>query len=254
VGTGNYHPDTSRIYADLGLLTQDEAIGADATELFNYLTTGFTPKRNYQKMLVAPKLLKKGLLTRIEREVRQHKPDNPGRIQFKMNALEDADAVRALYRASMAGVRVDLIVRDTCRIRPGLPGLSENIRVVSIVGRFLEHTRVYHFRNGGEEEYWIGSADAMERNLEHRVEVLVPVEDPKLRQDLRAMLDAQWNDHRSAWEMHPDGSYAQRTPEGKGEARGSQEVLIALAEKRAKEATRLKRRRSSAAPGGRNLL
>lgn len=252
VGTGNYHPGTSRLYCDLGLLTCDAAIGADATELFNYLTTGFTPKRNYQKLLVAPKLLKKGLLTRIQREAAGHSPENPGHLQFKMNALEDVDIARALYEASRAGVRVDLLVRDSCRVRPGVPEVSEHLRVVSIVGRFLEHARVYYFRNGGEEEYWIGSADAMKRNLEHRVEVLVPVEDPALRQDLRVMLDTQWNDARSAWEMQSDGTYRQRTPGPRDESRPSQAVLADLAEKRNKEATRLKKRRS-VAPRGRNL-
>ncbi|MHB8763521.1 MAG: polyphosphate kinase 1 [Deferrisomatales bacterium] len=252
VGTGNYHPVTSRIYCDLGLLTCDDAIGADATELFNYLTTGFTPKRDYQKLLVAPKLLKKGLLDRIEREIRLHTADDPGHLQFKMNGLEDLDVCRALYRASIAGVRVDLLVRDSCRVRPGLPGLSENLRVVSIVGRFLEHCRVYYFRNGGQEEYWIGSADAMKRNLEHRVEVLAPVEDPLLRRELRAMLDTQWNDRRSAWDMQPDGTYVQRRPGPGDEPRSSQEVLIEAAERRNKEATRLRKRRSSAVPGRRN--
>ncbi len=253
VGTGNYHSVTARIYCDLGLLTHDDAIGADATELFNYLTTGFTPKREYKKMLVAPKLLKRGLLSRIEREIKHHTGDNPGHLLFKMNALEDVDIARALYEASAAGVRVDLIVRDSCRVRPGVPGLSDNIRVISVVGRFLEHTRVYYFKNGGQEEYWFGSADAMKRNLEHRVEVLVPVEGPQLQKDLRTMLEAQWEDHRSAWEMRADGTYVQRTPDPEGESRGCQEVLIELAEKRHREATRLRRRRSSTPIGGRNL-
>jgi len=253
VGTGNYHPLTSRIYSDLGLLTDDDAIGADATELFNYLTTGFTPKRDYHKLLVAPKLLKKGLLARIAREIQVHADDSPGQVRFKMNALEDTDVARALYEASRAGVRVDLLVRDSCRVRPGLPGLSENIRVVSVVGRFLEHARIYYFRNGGAEEYWIGSADAMNRNLESRVEVLAPVEDPQLRQELRTLLDTLWNDARSAWDMHADGTYTQRVPQKGGDGRGSHALLIELAEKRNREATRLRKRRSTPAPGGRNL-
>ncbi len=252
VGTGNYHPVTSRIYCDLGLLTCDDAIGADATELFNYLTTGFTPKRRYRKLLVAPKLLKRGLLSRIEREVAVHRSGEPGHIRFKMNALEDVDVTRALYEAARAGVRVDLIVRDSCRLRPGVPGLSESARVISIVGRFLEHARVYYFRNGGDEEYWIGSADAMKRNLEHRVEVLVPVEDPALRADLAAVLDLQWADRRNAWEMTPDGTYRQRVPPLGEEQRGSQELLVDRTERRAREASRL-RKRKVAAPGGRNL-
>jgi polyphosphate kinase len=234
------------------MLTCDPDFGVDATELFNYLTTGFTPKRSYRKLLVAPKDLKKELLSKIEREVKTHSKKRPGRILFKMNALEDADVCRALYEASMAGVEVNLIVRDSCRIRPGIPGLSEQIRVISIVGRFLEHTRIFYFRNGGAEEYFIGSADVMRRNLEHRVEVVAPVEAPALRAELRAMLDAQWNDQRSAWEMQQDGSYRQLSGKGKKESRSSQETLILRAEKRKKEAGRLKKRKSKSV-GGRNI-
>jgi polyphosphate kinase len=252
IGTGNYHPVTSRIYSDFGMLTCDPDFGADATELFNYLTTGFTPKRNYRKLLVAPKDLKKELLAKIEREIKTHSKKRPGRIFFKMNALEDADVCRALYEASMAGVQIDLIVRDSCRVRPGIPGLSEQIRVISIIGRFLEHTRIFYFGNSGKEEYFIGSADVMRRNLEHRVEVVAPVEAPTLRAELRAMLDAQWNDQRSAWEMQPDGSYRQLSGKGKKETRSSQEILILRAEKRRKEAGRLKKRKSKS-KGGRNI-
>ncbi len=254
VGTGNYHPVTSRLYADLGLLTADEAIGTDATELFNYLTTGFTPKRIYRKLLVAPKSLKAALLEKIRREIRLHAKAGGGHIRFKMNALEDTEIARTLYEAARAGVVVDLLVRDSCRVRPGLPGLSETMRVVSVVGRFLEHARVYYFRNGGAEEYYIGSADAMKRNLEYRVEVLAPVESPSLRAELKALLDIQWNDRRSAWEMRADGTYVQRRPAGKRSdvEPGSQETLIRLAEKRFKTATRL-RKRTSLTPGKRNL-
>jgi polyphosphate kinase len=251
-GTGNYNALTSRIYSDIGLLTCAEDLGNDATELFNYLTTGYTPKRNYRKLLPAPKILKKALLEKIQREIELHSEKQPGHIQFKMNALEDVDITRALYQASMAGVRVDLVVRDSCRLRPGLAGLSENVRVISIVGRFLEHARLFYFRNGGEEEYLIGSADAMQRNLEHRVEVVVPVEDPLLRQDLRAFLDLQWNDRRSAWEMQADGSYLQRLPSPGEEARTCHQLLVELAEKRNKDVTRLKKRKAKGF-GGRNL-
>ena len=174
IGTGNYHAGTARLYSDLGLLTCDPAIGEDLTELFNYLTTGYVPKRLYRKLLPAPKVLKPALLAKIEREIEHIKAGRPARIQLKMNALEDRDITAALYRASQAGVPVDLIIRDTCRLRPGIPGLSEQVRVVSIVGRFLEHTRIYHFLNGGAEEYFIGSADCMKRNLESRVEVVAP--------------------------------------------------------------------------------
>ncbi len=241
-GTGNYHPVTARLYSDLGLLTCDEELGEDATELFNYLTTGYTPKRNYRKILPAPKLLKKGLLSRIDREIAAHSIKEPGLIRFKMNALEDVDIVRALYRASLAGVKVELIIRDTCRLRPGVAGLSENIRVVSIVGRFLEHARLYYFRNGGKEEYLMGSADAMQRNLESRVEVLVPVEPPPLRRELRRLLETQLADRRSAWELRSDGSSFQLMPEEGAEA-GSHEQAISLATRREREASRLKKRK-----------
>jgi polyphosphate kinase len=252
LGTGNYHPLTARLYSDLGLLVYDKDIGKDATELFNYLTTGFTPERSYRKLLPAPKILKRALLEKIARETATHRADEPGHIIFKMNALEDPDISRALYRAAQTGVKVDLIVRDSCRVRPGLPGFSEQVRVISIVGRFLEHARIYYFRNGGDEEYYIGSADAMRRNLEHRVEVLAPVEAPELRKDLRAMLDIQLNDRRSAWELQPDGSYVQYHPGPKDDPRSSQERLVELAMQRVKDTGRLRRRKSKG-NGGRNL-
>ena len=242
VGTGNYHAGTARLYDDLGLLTCDETIGRDLVELFNYLTTGYTPRRRYAKILSAPKLLKRSVLSKISREMEVHAADGSGHIQFKANALEDADIVRALYEASRAGVRVDLFVRDTCRLRPGLPGISENVRVVSVVGRFLEHSRIYYFRNGGEEEYYIGSADLMKRNLEQRVEIVVPVEAPALRADLRTVLDLHLADERSAWDMQPDGTYVQRRSDDP-DAPGCQHKLIALAENRLRVAMRLRRRK-----------
>jgi len=243
IGTGNYHAGTARIYSDLGLLTCDDVIGADLTELFNYLTTGYKPRRTYHKILAAPRALKEPLLEKIDREVRGHASDSPGLIRFKVNALEDSDIVEALYRAAQAGIRVELIVRDTCRLRPGLPGLSETVTVVSIVGRFLEHGRIYYFRNGGDEEFLIGSADLMKRNLESRVEVVAPVSDPALCAELRFILDTQLNDRRSAWEMRPDGSYVQRQPRNEAEAVSSQQALIAAAENRHLEATRLRKRK-----------
>ena len=209
--------------------------------MFNYLTTGYSPKRPYKKILPAPKLLKKSILSKIRREIEKHSKDNPGLIQFKTNALEDVDITRALYEASQAGVKVDLLIRDTCRLRPGVPGLSDNIHVVSIVGRFLEHTRIYYFRNGGDEEYFIGSADMMMRNLESRVEVVAPVEPAELREELRTILQTQLEDQRSAWDMQADGTYIQRTPPSKA-ARSSQETLVRLAEARGKDAERRKTR------------
>lgn len=243
IGTGNYHADTARLYSDVGLLTCDQVIAQDVTELFNYLTTGFMAKRNYQKLTPAPRLLKKSLLARIEREIARHGEHGGGLIQFKMNALEDGDIVKALYHASMAGVRIDLIIRDTCRLRPGIPGLSESVRVISVVGRFLEHSRIYYFRNGGEEEYFIASADAMKRNLEARVEVLCPVESPALANELRNVFDTHIADRRSAWDMQPDGSYIQRMPEKDDDTGGSHAMLIARTERRQKESLKLKKKK-----------
>jgi polyphosphate kinase len=241
IGTGNYHPGTARLYSDLGLLTCDDAIGHDLTELFNYLTTGYRPKRAYLKLLPAPTLLKKALLAKIEREITVHSPASPGLIRFKTNALEDADITRALYRASRAGVRVELIVRDTCRLRPGIPQLSDNVRVVSIVGRFLEHGRIYYFHNGGEEEYFIGSADCMKRNVESRVEVVVPVDDAGLREELRELLEAYLAPNHDAWDMQSDGSYVKLALSDA--AKGCQQAIAELAEKRQRGASRLRKRR-----------
>jgi len=161
-----------------------------------------------------------------------------------MNALEDADIVEALYRASQAGVKVELLVRDSCRVRPGIPGISDNIRVVSIVGRFLEHARIYYFHNGGAEEFFIGSADAMRRNLEYRVEALIPVETKALCEQLREFMEIQFNDKISAWELQTDGSYLPMTPQPRKGAAGCQEKLIKLAEKRQHEVHRLRKRKA----------
>jgi polyphosphate kinase len=240
IGTGNYHPGTARIYVDYGLLTCDVTIGEDLTQLFNYLTTGYMPNRTYRKILPAPTVLKRGLLTRIEREIKLSSAASPGLIQLKMNALEDVEITRALYRASQAGVKVDLIVRDTCRLRPGIPGLSENVRVVSIVGRFLEHGRIFYFRNGGAEDYLIGSADCMKRNLESRVEVVAPVEDPQLRKELRVVLDLQLRPNRCQWEMQADGSYVKNAVADASPA--CQQAMIDFAETRQTEATKVKKR------------
>ena len=230
IGTGNYHPGTAKLYTDLGMLGCDEGIGQDLTELFNYLT-GYSPPPSYRKILAAPYNLKRGIIEKINREIEHQRRDGSGQIQMKMNALEDVEITRALYRATRAGVRVDLIIRDTCRLRPGLPGISESARVISIVGRFLEHGRIMYFRNGGDEEYFIGSADMMGRNLDSRVEVHAPVENPELRQELRLILDVQFGDQRSAWEMDAAGTYTQRVPTD-DKAKGAQETLMAVAEKR----------------------
>jgi polyphosphate kinase len=231
IGTGNYHAGTARLYCDLGTMTCDEAITQDLTELFNYLT-GYSPPPRYRKILTSPYTLKKALLEKIDREIKQHTAETPGLIQFKMNALEDVDITRALYQASRAGVKVDLIVRDTCRLRPGLPGLTENTQVIGVVGRFLEHARIYYFQNGGEEEYFIGSADLMKRNLESRVEVVTPIEDSRLRQELRLIIDVQLSSRKNVWEMQADGSYIERQAIPGKKSLSSQETFIELAQKR----------------------
>jgi polyphosphate kinase len=236
IGTGNYHAGTAKLYTDLGLFTCDEKIGRDVTELFNYLTTGLSTGRQFHKLLIAPRMVKQGVLSRIEREAEHVRAGKRGHLQMKMNALEDPDIVRALYAASQAGVRIELIVRDTCRLRPGVPEVSENISVLSIVGRFLEHSRIFYFHNDGNEEYFIGSADMMTRNLESRVEAVVPIEPPELRAELRRILDIQLNDRRSGWEMKADGSYEQRTPERNESRKGAQEQLIALNQDRYEKA------------------
>ncbi len=243
IGTGNYHAGTARLYSDLGLLTSDPDIGHDLTELFNYLTTGYKPRRNYRKIQPAPKHLKPALLSRIEREIDHAKAGRKAWIRLKANALEDVDITKALYRASQAGVGVDLVIRDTCRLRPGIPGLSDNVRVVGVVGRFLEHTRIFHFHNFGQDEYLIGSADLMKRNLESRVEVVTPVEDEALQAELSNILHTQLEDKRNAWDMQSDGTYIQRMPAKSGERIGAQDQLIHHAEHRLTEATRLRRRK-----------
>ncbi len=235
LGTGNYHAGTARLYSDVGILTCNDEIGRDLTELFNYLTTGFTPKRNYLKILPAPKLLKAALISKIQREIKHHKGKTQGLIRFKANALEDVDICRELYLASMQGVKVELIIRDTCRIRPGIKGLSDNISVVSIVGRFLEHSRIYYFRNGGVEEFYIGSADLMTRNLEHRVEVITPVEEDVHREECRSILNSCLNDPISAWDMQADGSYIRRSGSVE-DGLSAQDKMVQLANQRSKSA------------------
>ncbi|MEE4166661.1 MAG: polyphosphate kinase 1 [Desulfocapsaceae bacterium] len=244
IGTGNYHAGTARQYSDIGILTNDPVICEDLTKLFNYLTTGYAPARKYQKILPSPNMLKQALLEKIDREIRIHSTENPGLIQFKSNALEDKDITRALYLASQAGIHVDLIIRDSCRLRPGIEGLSDNISVISVVGRFLEHTRIFYFKNGGKEEYFIGSADLMKRNLESRVEVVTPVEEEALQKRLREIIDVQLQNKRSVWEMHADGTYKQRQPGKEDDPRSVHEILISIAESRLAAAPVAKRKKS----------
>jgi polyphosphate kinase len=213
VGTGNYHPTTARLYTDFGLLTCDERIGADVADMFNFLT-GFARPRRYRQVLVAPAHLRDGILAEIERTVEAHREGRPARIAMKMNSLVDRRCIRALYVASQAGVRVDLNIRGICCLRPGVPGVSENIRVVSIVGRFLEHSRIFAFERGGDCTVYIGSADLMPRNLDTRVELLAPVRDDALRGDLLDTLERCFADDSNAWELAEDGSWTRGAPQG----------------------------------------
>jgi polyphosphate kinase len=211
LGTGNYNPLTARLYTDLSLFTCDEEIGADATDLFNYLT-GYSAKTDFRKLLVAPITLRRKLEGMILREIEIAKQGGKGRLIFKMNALEDPEMIKLLYRASQAGVQVDLLVRGLCCLRPGVPGVSDRVRVSSIIGRFLEHSRIYYFRNGGREEIFLGSADLMLRNLNHRIEIVFPVESPSLVQRIRdEILEVYLADDVNAYQATSDGSY-QRAP------------------------------------------
>jgi polyphosphate kinase len=216
MGTGNYNAITSRIYTDLSLFTCDPAIGADVADLFNALT-GYSRLAQYRKLLVAPVTLRRAILDRIGREIERQKTHRDGYIAIKMNALVDRECIRALYRASQAGVKIDLLVRGICCLRPGVAGLSERITVRAIVGRFLEHARIFYFRNGGSGEVFLGSADLMPRNLDRRVEILFPVENKEIRSALMDVIFAtQLKDTVKTRIMQPDGSY-RRTQPGAGE-------------------------------------
>jgi polyphosphate kinase len=236
VGTGNYHPTTARLYTDFGLFTCDEEIGADVADMFNFLT-GYGRPRRYRKVLVAPNFLRDGILAEIERTIEDHSAEHPARIALKMNSLVDRECIKALYRASQAGVRVDLNIRGICCLRPGVEGVSENIRVVSIVGRLLEHSRIFAFeRNGDDPSVWIGSADLMPRNLDTRVELVAPVEDPPLRDDLLDTLERCFADDANAWELREDGTWA-RHEAAAPEPRSVQRELMVGHTARAAEAS-----------------
>jgi polyphosphate kinase len=212
LATGNYNPQTSAIYTDLGLLTVDEEIGKDATELFNFLTA-YAPQDHFRKLLVAPANLRQSMLDLIRRETENARNGKPARIIAKNNRIADAEIVNALYEASQAGVEIDLIVRGICTLRPGISGLSENIRVRSIVGRLLEHSRVYYFENGGEPEVYLGSSDWMPRNLDRRVEVITPIEVPKWKEFLiDEYLKVYLRDTAKSHELGPDGTYHRVQP------------------------------------------
>ena len=216
IGTGNYNPATARSYEDLGLLTADHTLCADVNHLFNLLT-GYSRRSDYERLIVAPINMRRRMIEMIEREARGSTRDSPGRIIWKLNSLVDEAVIDALYEASRAGVEIDLVVRAISGLRPGVPGLSETIRVRSILGRFLEHSRVYWFGNGGKPEVWIGSADMMHRNLDRRVETLVRVDDPGIRTRLEEILDLSLRDRAGAWTLTPDGSWLRPPRAGNGD-------------------------------------
>ncbi|MEU4242086.1 RNA degradosome polyphosphate kinase [Actinoplanes sp. NPDC026619] len=209
IGTGNYHPKTARLYEDFGMLTADPEVGADVTDLFNVLT-GYSRQRSFRRLLVAPHGVRSGLIERIEQQAEIARAGGESLVQFKVNSLVDEETIDALYRASQVGVKVDLIIRGMCALRPGVPGLSDNIRVRSIVGRFLEHSRVFRFGPGEDAEYWIGSADLMHRNLDRRVEALVRVTLPSAQRDLCRVLELSMSDQSEGWDLAGDGTWHRR--------------------------------------------
>lgn len=232
IGTGNYNQRTARLYTDLGLFSCREELGADLTDLFNYLT-GYSRQQSYRKLLLAPVNLRDRMVALIQREIDHSKLGVHARIVAKMNALVDSILIAKLYEASQAGVKIDLIVRGICCLKPGIAGVSDNIRVISIVGRFLEHSRIFYFHNNGREDVLIGSADWMPRNLDRRVEAVVAVEDSSIAKDLEEILGVMLADNRQAWELQPDGSYIQRQPDVTGTERSSQIILMDMAQQSA---------------------
>jgi polyphosphate kinase len=233
VGTGNYHTVTARIYEDMGILSCDSELGANVAALFNELT-GATPSPGYGKLMVAPYNLRESFTDLIHREVQHLQAGRPAGICAKMNQLQDAGMIRELYRASQAGVPISVNVRGLCCLRAGVPGLSETIRIFSTLGRFLEHSRIYRFENGGNPEFFIGSADWMRRNLNRRMETIMPVTDPTLKLELEQTLQVYENDNCSAWDMQPDGKYVKRRPRKGQKRRAAQEVFIDLIGKQSK--------------------
>ena len=225
IGTGNYNPKTAGLYTDLSLFSCRDQLGADLTDLFNYLT-GYSRQQSYRSLLVAPVNMRSRMLEMIDREIKQVKTGGQGQIIAKMNSLVDPEIIQSLYRASQAGVQIDLIIRGICCLRPGCKGVSDNIRVMSIIGRFLEHSRIFYFHNGGKGEIYIGSADWMPRNLNRRVEAVVPIEDPSLRQELQDLLQLLLHDNRQAWDLQADGSYQQRQASATDAERSSQIILM----------------------------
>lgn len=239
LGTGNYNPTTARLYTDFGLLTANEEIAADATPFFNYLTS-YAPEHEWRKIMAAPVELRPRLQALIEREIDVQQKGGQGHLMLKINAFEDPQMIKLLYRASQAGVKVDLLVRGVCCLRPGVAGVSENIRVASIVGRFLEHSRIYYFCNGGAEEIYLGSADLMRRNLDHRVEIVFPVQDPKLVSRLKDVLDTFWRDEAKVRFLGSDGRYSRSLGREKAGALNAQQFFLTHQGSEVKQKTGLK--------------
>jgi polyphosphate kinase len=227
VGTGNYHSGTARLYEDLGLLSADPALSAEVAAVFNQLTSS-TPYDDYRLLLVAPDTMRRRFTELIRRESEHAVAGRPSGIRAKMNQLQDPEIIRELYRASQVGVPISLNVRGLCCLRPGVPGLSESIRVFSVLGRFLEHGRIYGFENDGSPEYYMGSADWMKRNLDRRVETITPVSDPSLVTELEEILTVAELDNHSAWDLQPDGTYVRRRPADGEAPRPSQQVFMEL--------------------------
>ncbi len=228
IGTGNYNSKTAKLYTDLGLLSCREELGADLSDLFNFLT-GYSEQKIYSKLLIAPVNLRESLLAMIRREIEHSHQERSGKIIAKMNALVDPEIIATLYEASQAGVQIDLVIRGICCLRPGLSEVSENIRVISIVGRYLEHSRIFYFQNDGQEEIYLGSADWMPRNLDRRVEAITPVEEPSLVNKLKEILEILLGDNRYAWELQADGTYIQRHPQADESERSAQNIFMEMA-------------------------
>jgi polyphosphate kinase len=238
IGTGNYHPKTARLYTDLGLLTCSPDLGHDIVNLFHYIT-GYALRQDYMQVMVAPQNMRKTFNELIEKEIAHQQQYQNGRILAKMNAIDDVKIIRRLYQASQSGVQIDLIIRGHSRLRPGLPGYGDNIRIVSILGRFLEHDRIFHFHNNGEPLTYIGSADWRGRNLNDRVELITPVEEPSLQQRLVDILETALSDNRLAWDLDAEGNYTLRYPKDGEEDRNFHKILMRQAAKRAKKAIRV---------------
>jgi polyphosphate kinase len=234
IGTGNYHPKTARLYTDLGLLTCSPEIGNDIVNLFHYLT-GYAPDQQYKKVMVAPHNMRKIFNKLIQQEIENQQTHKNGRIIAKMNGLDDVSLIKKLYQASQAGVQIDLIVRGHCRLRPGLEGYSDNIRVISILGRFLEHDRIFYFHNNGQPLTYFGSADWRGRNLNSRVELITPIEEPDLQERLIQILMDALGDNRLAWDLDAEGNYVLRGPASDKSSRNFHKLLMKQALKRAKE-------------------